>query len=212
MPEVMKIKICGMRERQNIIDMSVLHPHYMGFIFYAASPRFVGHDFIMPVLPDSIIKVGVWVNEKLTEILSTAERYQLKAVQLHGNESPVTCAAIREQGYTVIKAFSVDEHFDFSLTKDFTAVADYFLFDTKGQYFGGNAKNFNWDLLKKYTCNRPYFLSGGINNENISKAIEINDERLYALDLNSGLEISPGLKDIVKAKEAINKTNKQINV
>jgi phosphoribosylanthranilate isomerase len=208
----MKIKICGMRDRQNIIDLADLHPHYMGFIFYDASPRFVGHDFVMPLLPESTIKVGVWVNEAHTEILSTAEKHQLEAVQLHGNESPATCAAIHEQGYTVIKAFSIDEDFDFGFTKDYTSVVDYFLFDTKGQYFGGNAKSFNWDLLKNYTYSRPYFLSGGINNQNIDKALKLRDQRLHALDLNSGLEISPGFKDLVFAKEAIDKMNKHINV
>lgn len=195
------IKICGMRDRENIVQVASLGPQYLGFIFYQGTPRFVGEDFRIPVkLPFSIRRVGVFVNATTSEILEKVKRVGLDFVQLHGKESPQQCAELKEAGTGVIKVFSVDENFNFDTTMPYKTVVDYFLFDTKGKYHGGNAKTFDWSILKKYDQEIPFFLSGGLSPENVQNLGDIVKMNIHALDLNSGVEISPGLKDIEKVK------------
>lgn len=191
-----KLKICGMRDPGNMRDVAQRHPDYMGFIFYAASPRYVGDDFVIPSdLPRSIKRVGVFVNESTSEIMKRVETHGLELVQLHGNETPEQCEDLKRRGIKVIKVFSVDDDTDFSGTKDFVDVADYFLFDTKGKYYGGNARAFNWEVLSRYNEKVPFFLSGGISPENASRLRELAQERLHAIDVNSGVEAATALKD-----------------
>jgi phosphoribosylanthranilate isomerase len=191
----LKIKICGMRELSNIEDVAKLRPDYMGFIFFPKSPRFVGHDFRLPALP-GIKKVGVFVNESPAAILETVEQFQLDYVQLHGNESVDECTILQKQNVRVIKAFAVDNTFDFKTTIAYEPCCEFFLFDTKGKYFGGNAVTFDWRVLKQYNQARPYFLSGGLNENNITNIEQLESTNLHALDLNSGVEAEPGVKDI----------------
>lgn len=195
-----KLKICGMRDAANITDVAALQPDYLGIIFYDKSPRFVGADFKMPVLGKHIKKVGVFVNEKTDAILRFIEKYSLDMVQLHGTETAGECRVLQAKGVNVIKAFSVDDDFDFEVTKPFEKVVAYFLFDTKGRYFGGNAKTFDWTLLRKYNQKVPFFLSGGISPENVSAVREIADLNIYAIDVNSGVEDRPAVKSVNKAK------------
>ena len=200
----MKFKICGMREKENIRLIASQQPDYMGFIFYAASPRFVGNDFVVPDdLPSTVVPVGVFVNEEVSVIESTARRAGFKTVQLHGSETPDQCLALKEKGYTVIKVFSVDDAFDFAVTEPYKSVADYFLFDTKGKYHGGNAKTFDWKILERYDQQVPFFLSGGLSPENIAQIHTLKAMNLYALDANSGVEESPARKDPEKVKKIL---------
>lgn len=200
-----KIKVCGMRDDENIRNVGSLAPDYMGFIFYKDSPRYVGSEFQIPTdLPSSIMKVGVFVNESAESILSAIKNHQLDFVQLHGDESVAYCNNLKEKGIKIIKVFRVDDAFDFSVTSEFSDVADYFLFDTKGKNYGGNAKRFNWQLLRKYNNKIPFFLSGGIDPESIKDILSLNELKLHAIDVNSGVERSPGLKNITKVSEAIN--------
>ncbi|MEI9921820.1 MAG: phosphoribosylanthranilate isomerase [Bacteroidota bacterium] len=190
---MIKLKICGMRDAANIRAVAELKPDYMGFIFYEKSPRFVGTDFKIPVKN----AVGVFVNESTERILEK----DVSIVQLHGDETPAQCQELKDKGLTVIKAFSIDDDFDFAKTKDYKV--DYFLFDTKGQYYGGNAKAFNWNKLREYDQKIPFFLSGGLNAENLKDLGTLKGMNLYAIDLNSGVEDSPGVKNIGKIKEVI---------
>lgn len=196
-----QLKICGMREPANIVEVAALRPDYMGFIFYDQSPRFVGKDFELPSIPQSIKKIGVFVNERTDSIVRTVSEYQLDLVQLHGNETPAQCEELKSKGIEVIKVFSIDEHFDFVAVNSFKTIVRYFLFDTKGKYLGGNGRTFDWSLLKKYDQSIPFFLSGGISSENVQDVREISDLNAHVLDLNSGVEVSPGLKSIEKIKE-----------
>jgi len=199
--EKIAIKICGMRDRENILKVASLGPHYLGFIFYPESPRYVGGDFRMPVsLPLSIRRVGVFVNASSQEILQKTKSVGLDFIQLHGNESPEQCAELKAAGVGVIKVFSIDEKFDFETTGPYKKVVEYFLFDTKGKYFGGNAKVFDWQVLKKYDQEIPFFLSGGLSPDNVNSLGDILNMNVHALDLNSGVEISPGLKDVAKVQ------------
>lgn len=200
----MKLKICGMKYPDNILEVGSLLPDYMGFIFWEKSARYFNGS--IPDLSKSIKKVGVFVNATQEDILEKIAKYDLQAVQLHGHESVEFCLDLKqvlkdENGkqiqIEIIKVFSVDDSFDFEVLKPFETVCDYFLFDTKGKLPGGNGTAFDWKVLEKYPSNKPFFLSGGIGLEEIDLTKEILTTNLpiHALDLNSKFEIEPGLKD-----------------
>jgi phosphoribosylanthranilate isomerase len=194
----MKLKICGMKYPDNILEVGSLLPDYMGFIFWEKSARYF--DGVIPDLPKSIKKVGVFVNETAEVILAKAIKYDLQAIQLHGQESVEFCLNLKNEldsEIELIKVFSVDDDFDFEVLKPFETVCDYFLFDTKGKLPGGNGTTFDWKVLEKYPSSKPFFLSGGIGLEEIDLTKEILTINLpiHALDLNSKFEIEPGLKD-----------------
>lgn len=195
-----KWKVCGLRD--NITDVVALQPEYIGFIFYAKSPRYVGNHFVLPQIANSKVKkVGVFVNESMDVVYNTLHNYQLDYAQLHGNESPKYCEKLKGKGVKIIKAFQVDETFDFGNLKEYKSVTDYFLFDTKTKQYGGSGKSFDWQILKKYSMEKKYFLSGGIaiNNIEFLRGLELSN--LHALDVNSKFEISPGLKNVSMLEE-----------
>lgn len=199
----MKIKVCGMRDPENLKQVAALLPDFLGFIFYKDSKRFVEERLspeLLASLPASIKKVGVFVNETTSVIKDTVEKYNLEVVQLHGKETPRQCQELKAAGLEVIKVFSVDDTFDYTTMLLYERSCDYFLFDTKGKEYGGNGIPFDWELLKNNMSPKPYFLSGGLNLENI-KFIEEVRPKPYALDVNSGFELEPGLKDVEKVKE-----------
>lgn len=206
-----RLKICGMRQPQNIREVALLQPDYMGFIFYADSPRFVGKDFTVPDdFPSTIKKVGVFVNASSEEIVQQAQAHQLAYVQLHGHETVAQCENLKSHGYQVIKAFSVDGAFDFKLTAPYQPYVDYFLFDTKGKYYGGNAQVFDWRLLEKYNQQKPFFLSGGISMEQLHALKAIRNMNIHAVDVNSGVESAPAVKDVTKVNELKQVLNAQM--
>jgi phosphoribosylanthranilate isomerase len=190
-----------MRDPANIAEVAALQPDYMGFIFYEKSPRFVGDDFEMPAIPVGIKKVGVFVNETTEAIVNKVNRYKLDFVQLHGNESSAQCLELKDQGVKIIKAFSVDKDFKFESVEPYANFVSYFLFDTKGKYFGGNATAFDWSLLQQYSLQIPFFLSGGISIDNVSDIHKIGTRKLHSIDVNSGVERSAGVKDLNKIKD-----------
>ncbi len=198
----MKLKICGMKYPDNILEVSQLLPNYMGFIFWKKSSRFF--DGEIPNLPKSIQKVGVFVNAPLDEIVSKIEKYDLNLVQLHGNESVAFCLDLKHEiknlkqtPIEIIKVFSILDDFDFSILKEYEAICDYFLFDTKGKLPGGNGTVFDWKVLEKYPSTKPFFLSGGIGIEEIAPVKQLLKTNLpiHAIDINSKFEIEPGLKN-----------------
>jgi phosphoribosylanthranilate isomerase len=199
-----KIKICGMKDTDNIREVSALKPDYMGFIFYEPSPRFVGVDFAIPEdFPVSIKRVGVFVDHSEKFVLESVIKHKLDYVQLHGDEPLAYCSRLKAEGIHIIKVFRVDEDFDFTFTKQFIMVADFFLFDTKGKLYGGNSKPFDWGLLSKYNQALPFFLSGGINPDNIESINKLSFN-IFAIDVNSGAESAPGIKDVDKISEITN--------
>ena len=201
----LKIKVCGMKYQSNIRALANLSPEYMGFIFYPPSKRFIGVEFekqdITHLHPD-IKKTAVFVDAQLNEVIEFSHIYGIKTLQLHGNESPDFCAALQQKDFTVIKAFGIDENFDFSILESYQTVVDFFLFDTKTLNHGGSGESFNWQTLANYKLNKPFFLSGGLSLENLEQALGFKHEQFYGLDLNSKFEIEPGLKDIEKLNKA----------
>ncbi len=204
-----KIKICGMREPGNIRDVSRLEPDYMGFIFYPGSKRYAGN--LSPValneFPNTIKRVAVFVNATREDIISTCQAYSIRILQLHGDESPDFCQSFREEGFQVIKAFRVGEGLDVEEMDRFADVCDFVLLDTSGEGFGGTGKKFNWAQLKDYRSPLPFFLSGGIAPGDVDEIGKMEFPQLFAVDLNSGFEIKPGLKNKDELENFIRKVN-----
>jgi phosphoribosylanthranilate isomerase len=206
----MKLKICGMKYPDNILEVGSLLPDYMGFIFWDKSARYF--DGTLPTLPQSIKKTGVFVNTSKEEILEKVTKYDLQAVQLHGHESVAFCQELKNtlaKSIEIIKVFSVDSEFDFNQLEPYETVCDYFLFDTKGKLPGGNGTTFDWKVLEQYPSQKPFFLSGGIGLDEIDlvKQILKTDLPIYAIDVNSKFEIEAGLKD----KEKLDRFKQKIN-
>lgn len=199
----MKIKVCGLKYPENIQSVAELTPDYMGFIFYNKTPRYAGELLAntLSELPQTIIKTGVFVSDTLPVINLLIDEYGFKAVQLHGNESPEFCAQLKDK-VKVIKAFGVNEDFDFEQLKSYAGQVDLFLFDTKTPVHGGSGKTFDWALLDKYQLDVPFFISGGISLDNIEEVKRIKHPQFYGVDLNSRFEVEPGLKDIRKLEKA----------
>lgn len=192
-----------MKYPDNIREVIKYQPDYLGFIFYPGSPRYAGEnmgELSTLDIPYSIKKTGVFVNESTYKIKQIAKSISLDMVQLHGKEPVADCIELRKSGIKIIKVFSVGEDFEFSQMQPYADHVDYFLFDTKGKYHGGNSIPFDWEIIEKYPFNIPFFLGGGMGIENIDLVKQIKNPYLYALDANSRLETSPGLKDPEKVK------------
>jgi phosphoribosylanthranilate isomerase len=203
---MMKIKVCGMRDKANLAQLVELKPDFIGFIFYDKSPRFVGdlldENFVKGI-PKPIKKVGVFVNSNPDYILRIVKKYDLQFIQLHGHETPDFCRNLKSRGVNVIKAFSIDESFNFGTLNNYKPHCDYFLFDTKGQSLGGNGIAFDWKILERYQySDKPFFLSGGLSLENISQVKDLGI-KVYGLDVNSKFETEPAIKDIEKLRQLI---------
>lgn len=204
----MKIKICGMKYADNVRDIALLSPDYLGFIFYAKSKRFA-IDTLKPKslesIPETIQKVGVFVNESVKVIERIVKEYKLDALQLHGDESAKDCNVLKQKGYTIIKAFSVGSSFNFSLLNDYENAVDYFLFDTETPEYGGSGNSFNWQILNNYKLSKFFFLSGGLGLHNLDEVVQFQHPMLHGYDFNSRLEIDYGLKDVAAVQSLIQK-------
>lgn len=203
----MKIKVCGMRDSQNIADLAKLNPDYIGFIFYAKSPRCATDldEKAVSALPNTIQKVGVFVNEAIEVIHEKALTYGLDVLQLHGNETPVLCLQLQKKGFTIFKAFPISEASDFKKTRTYEGCCDYFLFDTKTAQQGGSGIKFDWKLLHNYTGKTPFLLSGGIALQDLETIQKLTHPMFVGIDVNSKFETAPGMKDIIKLSEIIKK-------
>jgi phosphoribosylanthranilate isomerase len=195
----MRIKICGMREAGNLLAIADLNPDFLGFIFYEKSARYVREVLAADVvrsLPQSICKVGVFVDADLAEVLAMSTMYNLDYVQLHGHETVAYCQQAQAAGLRLIKAFAVDKDFDFSQLAAYEPFCAHFLFDTKGELPGGNGTAFDWSVLAGYSGGVSFFLSGGLGPNNVAALRQFRHPQLYGVDLNSQLETAPGLKNV----------------
>ena len=199
----MIIKVCGMCDPENIHCLEDLDIDYMGFIFYPASPRYVtGHDGqINAIRKSKKKKVGVFVNEDVSQIVDIAQAYQLDSIQLHGNESPETCRILRKKGFQIIKALPIASVDDFTPTEAYVNNVDYLLFDTKCAGYGGSGNRFDWSLLREYKAPTPFLLSGGLTADCLYDIKRFEHQQFAGIDLNSGFEISSGVKDVSEIKK-----------
>ncbi|PSL47567.1 phosphoribosylanthranilate isomerase [Chitinophaga niastensis] len=195
----MRIKVCGItriNDLQALVDNSV---DYAGFIFYEKSPRFAGNKIDARSVRETtgIKKVGVFVNAPLELIQRTVSDYALDLVQLHGDETPAFCATLRET-IPVIKAFRIGDNVNWQTEMaPYVPVTDYFLFDTAVvTLYGGTGERFNWDLLATYPFDHPFLLSGGITPDQAAEISEMQLPAMFAVDVNSKFEDSPGVKNI----------------
>ncbi|MFI3317309.1 MAG: phosphoribosylanthranilate isomerase [Rikenellaceae bacterium] len=188
------IKVCGMRDGENIAAVDALGIDMMGFIFYDKSPRCVA--WLPSAMPRNARRVGVFVNATQSEISSRINQFELDYVQLHGAETPEFCSAINALGVRVIKAFSVSEEFDFKSVEPYVACCELFVFDTKCCGYGGSGEQFDWHLLDGYSSETPFLLSGGIDAGSVPSLKAFDHPSLAGYDLNSRFEVAPALKDV----------------
>lgn len=195
------IKVCGMRDADNIRQISLLKPDYMGFIFWEHTPRTaIGMPASnISLLPSTTRPVGVLVNETVESILSTCTTYGINTVQLHGSETPDMCLQLRSHGLHVWKAFGIDDGFDFSSLRDYEHTVEMLVLDTKTPKCGGSGRRFDWSILDRYDLDIPYLLSGGISPDSANDVLAALSKPHFAgIDLNSRFESAPGIKDSEK--------------
>lgn len=189
----MIVKVCGMREGGNILAVERTGIDWMGFICYERSPRHVGPR--PSYLPSRCQRVGVFVNAPIPYIYNKVEELGLTHIQLHGDESPADCMALRRAGLTVIKAFRLRDTSDLMQLPPYADACHYYLFDTPGPGYGGTGHAFDWTLLRAYDGTVPFLLSGGLGPQSLPALSSFAHPQWAGIDLNSGFETSPGMKD-----------------
>jgi phosphoribosylanthranilate isomerase len=208
----MRVKVCGMTQLEQVRKLDEMGVDFAGFIFYPKSPRYVVRHMEGPLLKKEKLhlgKVGVFVNTTYEDVMKQVDAYGLDMVQFHGDETTRFCEQISNY-VSVIKVFRMGDDDPVSwIIRPYEEVSDMFLFDTEGAGYGGTGKKFNWDLLKKATVNKLFFLSGGIEPGDTEKlkAFEAEPaaEKLFSIDINSKFETSAGVKDLKKVKEFVDK-------
>lgn len=201
----MIVKVCGLREPANIRAVERLAIDLAGFIFYPRSPRCVPGDELHAEAVRGCRKpaVGVFVNASPAEMLRTAGRFGLRWLQLHGEESPVVCETLRSRGYGVIKAIRVAAASDLAAARNYEGCADYLLFDTRCDGYGGSGRRFDWAALDAYAGAVPFLLSGGLGPDCADALKRFAHPRFAGVDLNSGFETAPAVKDAGKLEKFI---------
>lgn len=209
----MIIKVCGMRDADNIRAVKESGVDWMGFIFWPDSPRYVQQissragiipDYSSLTDLDTLPKrVGVFVDDMPQNIVTRVVNYQLDIVQLHGNESPVMIDNLRRTldpdirpGIEIMKALSISSAEDLQRYHDYVGHVDYFLFDTKTPLVGGSGKQFDWSVLDGYDGDVPFLLSGGIGPDDVERVKSLSHPQLLGIDLNSRFETAPAMKDV----------------
>lgn len=207
----MKIKVCGMKYPENIKAIQNCTPDFMGFIFYDKSPRYVMDKTLFSQLHfnGNPKTVGVFVNSPIDEVIGLVAEYKLDFVQLHGDESVAYAKALSGANVKLIKAFQMDEDFDWEIVKGFAPFVNYFLFDTATKNYGGSGSKFNWEHLKKYKEETPFFISGGIGIDDFESIKKLDMPQLFGIDINSKFETAPGLKDEILVNKMINKVRNE---
>lgn len=205
------IKVCGMRQSDNIRQIEALGIDMMGFIFWEPSARYVSQK---PDYLPACARTGVFVNATLEYILFTVRTYGLSYVQLHGQESPEFCHHLRQNlnqsglaSVQLIKAFSISTPEDLAPVQKYENLCHFLLFDTKTPLPGGSGKQFDWQILQHYSGTLPFLLSGGIGPNDAHRLQEFHHPLCVGIDLNSRFEISPGLKDATLLKNFLTQLN-----
>ena len=203
------VKICGVNSEDIAIHAINVNADYLGFIFYPDSPRNISFEessTIIHKIKDKVTTVAVTVNPD-DSIIKKIIEIGFSMIQLHGNESLERIREIKSlSSLKIIKSFGIENAVDLEKTNAYVDAVDYLLFDAKpneSELPGGNAKTFNWSSLNGYVSRKEFFLSGGLNIENVETAVNSNLTNFF--DVSSGVESSPGVKDKQKISEFINK-------
>lgn len=204
----MIVKVCGMRDGDNIREVEQLSIDWMGFIFYPKSSRYVSE--VPAYLPTKCKRVGVFVDASTDEITKKIHDFSLNAIQLHSNESPEQISHLLSltSHLSIIKAFNIATAEDLKSTASYTGLADYFLFDTKGASVGGNGEKFDWSVLDSYEGETPFLLSGGIGPDDAARVSSFRHPKCAGIDLNSKFESAPAFKDVTTLSRFLNEINK----
>jgi len=217
------VKVCGMRDGENIRQVAELGVQWIGMVFWDKSPRNVTmiptHAGIIPdrssihssqFTVHNFKRVGVFVDEMPQNIITRVVNFRLDLVQLHGHESPTLIRNLRRTldpdirpGIQFVKAISVGSRNDIAAYKDYEDCVDYFIFDTKCPEVGGSGGQFDWSVLQAYDGDVPFLLSGGIGPDDAERIKAFRHPRCIGVDLNSRFETEPGIKDINKLKAFI---------
>lgn len=231
----MLVKVCGMRDADNIREVSQLGVDMIGFIFYPKSPRFVqmisSKAGIIPDYSEERIelamarktaetqkqpaRVGVFVDDMPQNIVTRVYNYRLDYIQMHGNEPRETIENLRatidpdiKPNIRIIKAISVSSAEDIQKYKEYAGAVDLFLFDTKCKTVGGSGEQFDWQVLQQYDGETPFLLSGGIGPEDVERLKAFQHPKCIGIDLNSKFEIEPALKDVEKLRKFLLKVKR----
>ena len=197
----MRVKVCGMREPDNIRDVEALHPDMMGFICWEKSPRYVA---AVPSYLPKCQRVCVFVNPSINYALQMADSFKANYLQLHGSETPDFCQELKHAtGLKIIKSISIANSADIEKSKEYQGVADILLFDTKCATVGGSGVKFDWSVIENYDGTTPFLLSGGIGPDDAESILSIKHPMFAGVDLNSRFESAPAMKDVLKLKEFI---------
>jgi phosphoribosylanthranilate isomerase len=222
----MIIKICGMRDAENIREVAKLGIDMIGFIFWPESPRFVkmisAQAGIIPDYSEERLKnakeslsecqneqlrmpkrAGVFVNDMPQNIVTRAVNYELDIIQLHGSESVImidnlrsTLAPSIRKGIKFMKALSISTAEDILRYKEYEGHVDYFIFDTQTPLVGGSGNHFDWNMLDAYDGNTPFILSGGVGPDDAERVLSIRHPMFAGIDLNSQFETAPAVKNV----------------
>jgi len=214
----MRVKVCGMTEIDQVKQLDAMGVDFAGFIFYPKSPRYVLRHLAGEQVKKARLrlgKVGVFVNASYDEVMKQVDSFGLDMIQLHGDETPRLCEQLASY-ITVIKVFRLGENDPVDwIIKPYQDSCDMFLFDTEGVGYGGTGKKFNWETLKPAHIDKLFFLSGGIELGDVERLKAFEREpvarKLFAIDINSKFETSPGVKDLKKVRamlDGVKTTNK----
>lgn len=215
----LQIKVCGMREPENIRALNALDVDMMGLIFYPKSPRYVRSIPVSAgIVPDraaSLLRpraklVGVFVNEMPQTVVTHAYNYRLDYIQLHGNETPTYIDNLKRTlipdilpDVKIIKAISIREADDVKRWRQYEGHIDLLLFDTKCKTVGGSGEQFDWSVLSTYDGDMPFLLSGGIGPQDAESIKQFKHPMFAGIDVNSKFEDAPAHKDIDKLQNFI---------
>ena len=219
------VKVCGLRDSENIRQVAALGVDWIGMIFWEKSPRNVtmipSHAGIIPdraslsplATNNSPLKVGVFVDEMAQNIITRVVNFQLDLIQLHGHETPTLIRNLRRtladiRPVKVIKAISVSSRDDIAAYKDYADCVDYFLFDTKCPSVGGSGQQFDWSVLDAYDGEVPFLLSGGIGPDDAERVRNFHHPKCIGIDLNSKFETEPAMKDVAAIGKFLNKLHR----
>ena len=208
MTKPVDVKICGLSTPETLQTAIEAGARFIGFVFYEPSPRNVSFDIawnLARTVPTGIRSVGLFVNPEDEFLEHMVSGIQLDMIQLHGDETPGRINEIKQRfTMPVMKAIRVSTEEDLKDIKGYEAAADWLLFDAKpknAKLPGGTGESFDWNILADRTFSKPWMLAGGINEENVTEALSILHPN--AVDISSGVESSPGIKDPDKIKAFI---------